>query len=395
MKKLMILGASQSQLPLIQAAKRLGVYTIVASTPGEWPGFAAGDEASYTDISNPEAVLLAAQKGQIDGIATCCLDTGVRAIGYVSENMKLSGPAAEAARIASNKYEMKEAFLRGGVSCAKHFCVHNEAECEEALRKLTFPVVTKAVDLMGSRGIFRSNTPEEARANYKKTMEATGKDYCLIEEFIQGTVFGAEAMVQNGKMVFCMIDNTESFESYVPTPVGHSIPFEGGADLERMAAAEVEKAIRAVGLDNCPVNCDLIRKDGKVYVLEVTGRAGATCLPEITGYRYQTDYYEAIVKLALGEEVSVLFANPRTNAACLAKTLLSTKTGVVKRLENRNDPTNPAIRELSIDIVPGEEVRAYTNGRDRIGQIFVTDDTLSGCRNLLEEVLGKIDIEIE
>ena len=32
---------------------------------------------------------------------------------------------------------------------------------QEALEKLEFPVVLKAVDLMGSRGIFRCNTREE------------------------------------------------------------------------------------------------------------------------------------------------------------------------------------------------------------------------------------------
>ena len=38
MKKLMILGASYSQLPLYQAAKDLGVSTIAASTKGDWAG---------------------------------------------------------------------------------------------------------------------------------------------------------------------------------------------------------------------------------------------------------------------------------------------------------------------------------------------------------------------
>lgn len=91
MKKLMILGASYSQMPLIQAAKRLGIYTIVCSTPGSWPGFAEADECSYTDISDPQAVLAEARRTQIQGITTCCLDTGVPAIGTVCEAMGLTG----------------------------------------------------------------------------------------------------------------------------------------------------------------------------------------------------------------------------------------------------------------------------------------------------------------
>ena len=53
MQKLMILGASYSQLPLYEAARQLGVSTVAASTPGDWPGFAVADESVYADITSP------------------------------------------------------------------------------------------------------------------------------------------------------------------------------------------------------------------------------------------------------------------------------------------------------------------------------------------------------
>ena len=54
MKKLMILGAGASQVPLILAARRRGYEAIVASIPGEYPGFAYADQCCYADISKPE-----------------------------------------------------------------------------------------------------------------------------------------------------------------------------------------------------------------------------------------------------------------------------------------------------------------------------------------------------
>ena len=329
MKKLMILGASTSQLPLIHAAKKAGIYTIAASTPGDWPGFQAADAFTYTDISDGEAVLAEAKRRKIDGIVTCCMDTGVKAIGLVSEAMGLSGPSKTAAETTTDKYKMKEAFQKNGVSCARHICIKNEAQLLDALEELPFPGVLKAVDLMGSRGMFRCDTKEEALQNYRKTMEATGKDYCLVEEFIEGTLFGAEAMLQNGKMVFCMLDNTESYPGYVPTPVGHSVPFDQENRLGNQAREQVEKAARAVGLDNCAVNCDLIYKEEKVYVIEITARAGATCLPEITGLCYGVNYYEAIVKLALGMDVSPMFQKQAPQACSIARSLTSSRDGVV------------------------------------------------------------------
>ena len=391
-KKLMILGASYSQLPLYEAAKKLGVSTVAVSTPGDWCCFQIADENSYTDISDPEAVLRAAEALHADGIATCGLDTGVRALGYACEKLGLKGPSARAAAVSTDKYRMKEAFRAGGVCCARHICIHDRKELETALEELDFPVVLKAVDLMGSRGIFRSNTPEEARENYERTMEATGKDYCLVEEFIEGEILGCEAMIADGKLLYCLPNNIDAYPSHVPTPVGHSVPYRKQAELGAEIERQVRLAIHAVGLDNCPVNCDLIEKDGKVSVIEITGRAGATCLPETVGLYYGINYYEAIVRLALDMEPEKLFAGELPRTSNLSKILTSDRSGTVKAIRNENVPA-PDIIDLSFNIAPGDRVNRYENGRDRIGQIILTGESLSACEKRLEELLGKISIE--
>ena len=390
-KKLMILGASYSQLPLYEAAKKLGISTVAVSTPGDWPGFQVADESSYTDISDPQAVCEAAKKLKADGIATCCLDTGVRALGYTCEKLGLTGPGARAADISSNKYKMKEAFMKGGVSCARHICIHSEEDLQKALDQLDFPVVVKAVDLMGSRGIFRCNTREEAVFYYGKTMEATGQDYCLAEEFIEGQILGCEAMIKDGELVYCLPNNIAAFQSHVPTPVGHSVPYRK-PELEPEICRQVKLAIEAVGLDNCPVNCDLICKDDRIYVIEITGRAGATCLPEMVGLYYGINYYEAIVRLAMGMDVRFMFRKDAPHRANLSKILTSDRDGTVKAIHNDN-PEAEDIIDLSFNIEPGEQVHRYTNGRDRIGQIILTGDSLYGCEARLQEILSKINIE--
>lgn len=396
MKKLMILGASYSQVPLIRAAKKLGFHTITASIPGDFPGFAEADEFCYADISKPEQVLEYARKLQIDGITTCCLDTGVPAIGYVCEKMGLKGPSYEAACRSTNKWEMKKAFEREGVSTARFRLVKNQEDLEKALKELTFPVIVKAVDLMGSRGIFRCNTKEEAISNYSKTMEATGKDYCLVEEFIEGTIFGTEAMLQDGELVFMLPNGIDAYQGFTPTPVGHSVPLEHIDKLSPQISREVLKAVRALGFDNCPVNCDLILKDDKVYVIEITARAGATCLPELVSIYYGIHYYEVIAMLAMGLDVRALFirASMLRPVPNLSKILISSKTGKVTKLVNENEPSEDII-DLSFNIREGDHVNQYNNGRDRIGQIIIKGDTLQACRERLEEVLSKIMIEVE
>ena len=45
--KIMILGAGIYQVPLIETAKKMGLYTIVVSIPGNYPGFALADKVYY------------------------------------------------------------------------------------------------------------------------------------------------------------------------------------------------------------------------------------------------------------------------------------------------------------------------------------------------------------
>lgn len=66
---------------------------------------------------------------------------------------------------------------------------------------------------------------------------------------------------------------------------------------------QMQNAIRAMGFDNCAVNADFILKEGKTYVLELGGRSGATCLAELVSLYYGFDYYEQLIKAAMGENV--------------------------------------------------------------------------------------------
>ena len=127
MKKIMILGAGIYQVPLIRTARRMGLYTIGVSIPGDYPGFALADKIYELNTRDKEAILAAAEKEQIDGICTSGTDVAVSTIGYVCEKMHLSGIPYEAAEILTDKAKMKDAFRQGGVSAADGMRLKNSS----------------------------------------------------------------------------------------------------------------------------------------------------------------------------------------------------------------------------------------------------------------------------
>lgn len=392
MKKVMILGAGIYQVPLIKKAKEMGLHTIVVSIPGNYPGFEIADEICYEDTTDAERILQVAKEKKIDGIVTAGTDVAVITIGTVCDAMGLRGLSKEAAEIASNKMQMKEAYEANDVRTAKfRYTKLDINDVKEKAGYLTFPLIFKAVDSSGSRGIIRVDSVDEFENALRIVEEVTKKDYFIIEEFIEGEEFGAQAFVYNGELKFIMPHGDYVFKGNTGVPIGHWAPFELSDDVIEDAKEQLRKAIKAMKLDNCAINADFIMSNGKTYVLELGGRAGATCLAEMVSIYYGYDYYEKILRACLGEDIDFPTDQSNPNAAML---LMSDVTGEIQSITNSN-PQNDNIYQIQYDYKVGDSVRKFAVGPDRIGNVIVTGKTVTDAKHLVEDICDKICIEVK
>ena len=391
MKKLMVMGAGTYQVPLIKKAREMGVYTIVVSIPGKYPGFAFADEICYEDTVDYERILEIAREKQIDGIVTAGTDVAVITIGKVCDELGLTGLSFEAAQIASNKIRMKKKYEEYGVRTARFREVSFEDDMYEKAKELHFPLIFKAVDTSGSRGIIRVDSVDEFEEARSIVRANTRTDYFIIEEFIEGKEFGAQAFVYHGEVKFILPHGDYVFQGDTGVPIGHFAPYELGDGIIEDAKVQLEKAIEAMGLDNCAINADFILKDDKTYVLELGGRSGATCLAELVSIYYGFDYYEKLVLAALGEDVVFPKEHAVPNASML---LRSEKDGVICSIENKNEPDED-IYEIQFDYGIGDRVKKFHVGPNRIGHVITKGETLDAAVEKLNEALDKITITVE
>ena len=397
MKKLLILGAGIYQVPLINTAKRLGIYTIAASIPGNYPGFELADKVYYENTTDYEAILKVAKEEKIDGIVTAGTDVAVITIGKVCDALGLTGLSEEAAIIATDKLLMKEVYEAGGVRTARYRKVYFDNEdYADRISELTPPLMFKSVDSSGSRGIIKVNSPAEYEAAREYVIASTRSDYFIVEEFIDGEEFGAQAFVRNGKVEFILPHGDYVFKGDTGVPIGHFAPYDLPADALEDAKKQLIGAIKAMKLDDCAINADFIMKDGKTYVLELGGRSGATCLAELTAIYFDFDYYEKIILTALGEDVSF---EPGPAAKCggvpnACMLLISDKDGVIVSQTDFNEP-DPDICEVQFDYKPGDEVHKFRVGPHRIGHVITKGKSLDEAVDLLDKALENIHIVVE
>lgn len=386
----MILGAGIYQVPLIETAKKMGLYTIVVSIPGNYPGFALADKVYYENTVDDEKILAIAQKEKIDGIVTTGTDVCVITIGKVCDAMNLSGLSYEASKVAVDKMLMKKKYEEYGVRTARFRKVSfSDTNMKKTVEGLNFPLIFKSVDSSGSRGIIRVDDSDAFDSAITYVKENTRKDYFLIEEFIEGEEFGAQAFVYNGVVSFILPHGDYVFHGDTGVPIGHFAPYNLEEDVIEDAKMQLRRAVKAMGLDNCAINADFILKDGKTYVLELGGRCGATCLAELVSIYYGFDYYEKILKTALGENPDFEFKQPYTpNASHL---LMSSTDGIIQSQANHN-PEDSRICEVHFDYAPGEEVHKFHVGPHRIGHIITKGDSLEEAQEVLFRAMDKVEI---
>ena len=389
----MILGAGIYQVPLIKTAKRMGLYTIVVSIPGNYPGFALADKVYYENTVDVETILAIAREEKIDGIITTGTDVCVITIGKVCDELGLCGLSYEAAQIAVDKMLMKSKYEEYGVRTARFRNVSFEdPSIEETIRGLSFPLIFKSVDSSGSRGIIRVDSFEEFDTAMAYVKENTRKDYFLIEEFIEGEEFGAQAFVYNGKVEFILPHGDYVFQGDTGVPIGHFAPYDLDQEVIDDCKRQLQGAVDAMKLDYCAINADFILKDNKTYVLELGGRCGATCLAELTAIYYGFDYYEKILLTALGENPRFDTSGPFVpNASHL---LMSDRDGVIVSQENLNAP-DERIVEVQFDYQPGEPVHKFHVGPHRLGHVITKGKTLKEAQDLLFEAMEQIKITVE
>lgn len=392
MKKLMIMGAGIYQVPLIKKAKEMGIETIVVSIPGNYPGFAIADRIYYENTVDYEKVLEIAKKEQIDGIVTAGTDVAVITIGKVCEEMGLSGIGYEAAKIASNKILMKQKYEEYGVRTARFRQLHFSDDVLEKTKGLQFPLIFKAVDSSGSRGIIRVNSKEEFEQARLLVKENSKTDSYIVEEFIEGKEFGAQAFVYHGKVQFILPHGDYVFQGDTGVPIGHYAPYDLSEEQLEDTRNQLTKAIAAMHLDNCAVNADFIMKDGKTYVLELGGRSGATCLAELVSIYYGYDYYEKLILAALGENLEFPQEQANPNASML---LRSEKDGIITKIADGNESGDDGLVEVQFDYKVGEAVKKFHVGPHRIGHIITKGETLEQAVHTLEKAMEKIQITVE
>ncbi len=391
-KKLLLLGGSRYILPVIEAAKGLGIYTITCDYLPDNIAHKYSDEYRNVSIIDKDAVLALAKELEIDGIMSFACDPGVVTAAYVAEKMGLPSCASyEAVSILQNKGRFRKFLSDNGftVPVAKKYASADDALGDVGL--FNWPVIVKPTDSAGSKGVTRVDNPEDLSESINYALSFSHSNEFIIEDFIekQGFSSDSDSFSVNGELVFCSFSDQRFDESAANpyTPSAYSWPSTMPEDTQKELRQEIQRLFTLLGIKTSVFNIETrLGTNGKAYIMEVSPRGGGNRLSEMLHLASGTDLITNAVKAAVGLPTENISGDPVYSGSWAELILHSEEDGAFDFVDIAPE-LKPFVHSEQLWVSEGEEIHTFTGANFAVGTLVFKFNTA----NELQYYMSKID----
>lgn len=216
----MILGSLQEFIRLTAMAKERGCTVIVSDGYPDGPAKKLADKVYNVNIQETASLVNYCRQEKVDAIITSFSDALFESMVKTADLAGLKCYLKpEQLPYYRDKAVMKKLLDELKIPTPRHVCLE-QGFSDQQLADLRFPVVTKPLDMYGSRGLYVLNTPQEVRRYFSKACSSSRRKTILVEEYNTGFEFNLMAWVLNGKVHILGIADREKS----PTGTTRDIP---------------------------------------------------------------------------------------------------------------------------------------------------------------------------
>lgn len=303
MEKVVIIGASEFQNPLILKAKEMGYETHVFAWKSGDIGEKTADFFYPISIIEKDEILNICKKIKPSAIISIGSDLAVITVNYIAKKLKLIGNNPKDSLICTNKYKMREAFKSANIKTPKFIFVDKEKVIN--IDNFKFPIIVKPTDRSGSRGITKINNKNN---NIDEAIDiAINNSFekkAIVEEYIDGDEFSCECISYRGEHTCLAI--TRKYTTGPPhfIETAHLQPPFLSIKEQSKIKEEVYKGLDALNIKYGASHTEFkLDKNNNMRIIEIGARMGGDCIGSdlvkiSTGY----DFLKMVIDVALGKK---------------------------------------------------------------------------------------------
>jgi biotin carboxylase len=360
----------------LAAAQRLGIRALIGiDTPASF--VATGPDQIALNFSEPAACLsrLSVLHATMPFMAIIGIDDSASLLAaHTAAALGLPHNTPQAAEAARNKYLMRQ-LLDGHVPIPHYQLAHTNTDLSALAQQIDYPCVVKPLELNGSRGVIRANTPAQFRAAVQRltqllnTIYGTGSHPFLIEEFIPGFEVALEGLLDNGQLeVLALFDKPDPLDGPFFEETIYVTPSRLDETTQASIATCTANAAQALGLSVGPIHAELRVNAHGPWLIEIAGRSiGGQCSRTLQ-FGTNASLEELILRQACRLPIHNL---KRSGQAGGVMMLPIPAGGVLHRVAGiAAAQAVPGIESVTISIQPGQTVVPLPEGDSYLGFIF-------------------------
>ncbi len=399
-KKIMILGASQCQVPIITQAQEMGFEVVVVSVTGNYPGFSVADKAYEIDVRDRGKILEVAKEERICGILTDQTDLPVLTVAYVADQLGLPGVGYDCALRFTNKYNMRQYCERVGVPGPKHSKVSSLQEAVSLAKDFRFPLVLKPVDSQGSRGVIKIDVKDDLEDAFQKAIVHSAVQEVILEEFFQGREVVIEGFMANNQFTNLVIGDREYFDlpnMFIPRQT--IFPSQIKSELQERLLELNTKLVKGFapkfGITHSEFLVD--ERTSEVRLVETAIRGGGVFISsDLIPLASGINVNKRLISLASGEGDTTIDLGQVTQraAAYMCFCLPEGQIHSVKGLQDVQ-AINGVRKAFLDDLQVGRLVPETTDKTMRQGPILIAGENRQDLQDIMDNVQDTLKIEVK
>lgn len=378
-KSILVFGVGELQCSIIRRAKLKGLFTIGIDPCAD---AVCKDEVDAFEIvggQDFEGTCAIVEKYGVDAIVTAATDKPLVMMARIAEKYGFPFYSIETAQWSTDKYQMKQRFLEGGVPCA---CGRLIAKAEEA-DDLYYPLIVKPRDNSGSRGVKLCRNKEELQEAMQEALQYSHLDTVLVEEYIEGQEYSIEGLHYEGKSEVIQFTEKTTTEFPYNVELAHKQPANLTENQKNDIRELVSKIAKCMHFENCPSHTELKINERGIFIIETSPRLGgdyitSTLVPLSTGINME----DQLLNIALGEKVDTQTGRvEKASGVCF----FCLPEGIVKKIDPQiNDvATWPGVYSFELKLKEGDEVHQITSSLNRYGEVIVEGENMSIVKDRL------------
>lgn len=399
MERLIILGASALQVPLIKQASKMGYYTTVFDFNPEAVGIQYANDYYQISTIDETQVFNKAKELKPKAILTAATDMPMRAVAYASEKLGLPSVSYETAVICTDKALMAEKLALENVRSPRFIKIDNDNSdnLNELVAKLTFPVIVKPVDSSGSRGVIKVTDKSnlEQAVIYARRYSKVGN--IIIEEYIEGDEVSVEVLINDGNIFVIAITDKVTTNSPHFIEVGHYQPTHFSNKIQEKIKDTTIDAIKALKINSGAAHAELRIKDGKPYIIEVGARLGGDYITShLTPLNTGFNMIEGLINIATGNILNINIAP--NNSSYAIRFIPLERTGIFKGISNLNIVTEHFEENIVETVIYPElnsQVEHSNSSNSRLGHFILVAKNRDELEEIFANIIAEIAIEIQ